>query len=430
MCHKLLRGCYISYISSSLNSVQTKAFHLSDTIDINLLNVQDFYWSSSSVTLAGIGVAKRLTIPRNQDRKEESHLFGDIELDHQNSETSISEEDIYAFAAFPFDPSKDAEVIIPTLLIKRSQTGETKLIYTGNEEKTKEELLHEIAQINASESDATQSNINIDSPIPPEVWRDEKITEIKEYIKEGSVKKVVLARELVLSAEKDFQISDVLEKLSIQNKSSMIFNIDGFLGASPELLIKRSGNSVMSHPLAGTAPRFSDEDSDQASRQKLLDSTKDAYEHQVTIEWLLNELLPFCSYVDADPEPKIVSLEHVHHLGTEVAGQLSTPPCSILELVHALHPTPAVGGDPQTEALAIIKKVEGINRKRYAGPVGWVSANGDGEFAVGIRSAEVKANTAHLFAGVGLVEDSDPQSELEETEAKFKTMLNTFLPTI
>ena len=409
--------------------MQTKAFHLSDTRDINLLDVQDFYWSSSNVTLAGMGVAKRLTIPRNQDTKEESHLFGEIELDHHNSETSISDEDLCAFAAFPFDPSKAAEVIIPTLLIKRSPTGETKLIYTGNEEKTKDELLHEIKKINLPESHTTKYNINIDSPVPPEVWRDEKITEIKEHIKNGSVKKVVLARELVLSAEKDFQISDILEKLSIQNKSSMIFNIDGFLGASPELLIKRNGNSVTSHPLAGTAPKFHDADSDEMSRQKLLDSTKDAYEHRVTIEWLLNELLPFCSYIDADPEPKIVSLEHVHHLGTEVAGQLSNPACSILELVNALHPTPAVGGDPQTEALAIIKRVEGIDRRRYAGPVGWMAADGDGEFAVGIRSAEVKANTARLFAGVGLVEDSDPQSELEETEAKFKTMLNTFLST-
>ena len=410
--------------------MQTKAFHLSNARDINLLNVQDFYWSSSSVTLVGIGEAKRLTIPGKQETKVENHIFAEITLDHHNSETTLSEEDLCAFAAFPFDPSKATEIIIPSLLIKKNSTGDTKLIYTGNEDKTKEELLHEITQISAPEPHATQSNIKIDSPIPPEVWRDEKITEIKEHIKNGSVKKVVLARELVLSAETDFQISDILEKLSIQNKSSMIFNIDGFLGASPELLIKRSGNSIMSHPLAGTAPKFHDADSDQTSRQKLLDSTKDAYEHKVTIEWLLNELLPFCSYVDADPEPKIVSLKHVHHLGTEVAGQLSTPPCSILELVNALHPTPAVGGDPQTEALAIIKRVEGIDRRRYAGPVGWVAADGDGEFAVGIRSAEVKANTARLFAGVGLVEDSDPQSELEETEAKFKTMLNTFLSTM
>ncbi len=409
--------------------MQTKAFHLAETRDINLLNIQDFYWSSSSVTLAGVGVAKRLTIPRNQDTEEENQLFSEIILDHHNSEASLSKEDLCAFAAFPFDPNKATELIIPSLLIKKNSTGGAKLIYTGTEDKTKDELLHEITKTNEPESHATQSSINIDSPIPPEIWRDEKITEIKEHIKNGNVKKVVLARELVLSADNDFKISDVLEKLIKQNKSSMIFNIDGFLGASPELLIKRSGNSVMSHPLAGTTPKFDDADSDRISRQKLLDSTKDAYEHRVTIEWLLNELLPFCSYVDADPEPKIVSLEHVHHLGTEVAGQLSTPPCSVLELVNALHPTPAVGGDPQTEALAIIKRVEGIDRRRYAGPVGWIAANGDGEFAVGIRSAEVKANTAHLYAGVGLVKDSDPQSELEETEAKFKTMLNTFLST-
>ena len=207
----------------------------------------------------------------------------------------------------------------------------------------------------------------------------------------------------------------------------MIFNIDGFLGASPELLIKRKGNTIMSHPLAGTTQKHDDLKQDKDSKQKLLESTKDAYEHKVTIDWLLNELLPFCSFVDADPEPKIISLQHVHHLGTEVSGQLSNPPCSILELVSALHPTPAVGGDPQKEALAIIKEVEGIDRQHYAGPVGWLSSNGDGEFAVGIRSAQIRGNKAHLFAGVGLVEDSDPQSELEETEAKFKTMLSTFL---
>ncbi len=120
-----------------------------------------------------MGVAKRLMIPRNQDTKEESHLFGEIELDHHNSETSISDEDLCAFAAFPFDPSKAAEVIIPTLLIKTSPTGETKLIYTGNEEKTKDELLHEIKEINVPESHTTKYNINIDSPVPPEVWRDE-----------------------------------------------------------------------------------------------------------------------------------------------------------------------------------------------------------------------------------------------------------------
>ena len=142
------------------------------------------------MTLAGIGEAKRLTISRNQDTKVESHLSAEITLDQNDSETSLSEGDLCAFAAFPFDPSKPAEIIIPSLLIKKTSTGDIKLIYTGTEDKTKDELLHEIRQISSPESHATQSIINIDSPIPPEVWRDEKITQIKEHIKNSSVKKL------------------------------------------------------------------------------------------------------------------------------------------------------------------------------------------------------------------------------------------------
>ena len=193
------------------------------------------------------------------------------------------------------------------------------------------------------------------------------------------------------------------------------------------MLVSRFGNSVRANPLAGTATRYNEEKADLKSKQELLDSTKDAYEHKVTIEWILREMLPFCSFIDADPEPRVVSLPHVHHLGTKVNGQLSQPAASILELVAALHPTPAVAGDPQREALNLIRRIEGIDRQRYAGPVGWVDSGGNGEFAVGIRSAEVVANKAHIFAGVGLVADSEPQSELNETRSKFQTMLSTFL---
>ena len=353
--------------------------------------------------------------------------FSEITLVNNDGDAAGRSEELCGFAAFPFDPNSGTDVIIPSILIKKYASGKTFILYTGHDMRTEEDIFEQIFQNKRPEGGQSPTHVQIDYPIPPDIWRDEKVNTIKDYIKAGDVKKVVLARELVLAAKQDFQINEVLQKLQKQNQSSLIFNIDGFLGASPELLIKREGNTIMSHPLAGTTQKYDDLKQDQDSKQKLLESTKDAYEHKVTIDWLLNELLPFCSFVDADPEPKIISLQHVHHLGTEVSGQLSNPPCSILELVSALHPTPAVGGDPQKEALAIIKEVEGINRQHYAGPVGWVSANGDGEFAVGIRSAQIRDNKAHLFAGVGLVEDSDPQSELEETEAKFKTMLSTFL---
>ena len=409
--------------------MQTKVFLVPPQRNINLLDVHDFYWSSPSITLAGIGVAKRIQVPNLKNISNEMDQFSEITLVNNEGDAASRSEELCGFAAFPFDPNSGTDVIIPSILIKKYASGKTYILYTGHDMRTEEDIFEQIFQNKRPEGDQSPTHVQVDYPIPPYIWRDEKVNTIKDYIKAGEVKKVVLARELVLAAKQDFQINEVLQKLQKQNQSSLIFNIDGFLGASPELLIKREGNTIMSHPLAGTTQKYDDLKQDQDSKQKLLESTKDAYEHKVTIDWLLNELLPFCSFVDADPEPKIISLSHVHHLGTEVSGQLSNPPCSILELVSSLHPTPAVGGDPQKEALAIIKEVEGINRQHYAGPVGWVAANGDGEFAVGIRSAEVISNRAHLFAGVGLVEDSDPQSELEETEAKFKTMLNTFLST-
>ena len=150
-------------------------------------------------------------------------------------------------------------------------------------------------------------------------------------------------------------------------------------------------------------------------------------EHRITIDWLLAELLAFSSYVDAEPEPSVVSLENVHHLGTQVEGVLSEPPASVLELVKAVHPTPAVGGNPQVDALALIAQLEGFERQRYGGPSGWFDAQGNGQFAVSVRTAQIDGKTARIAAGVGVVAQSEPQAELEETQAKFQAMLGSFL---
>jgi menaquinone-specific isochorismate synthase len=138
---------------------------------------------------------------------------------------------------------------------------------------------------------------------------------------------------------------------------------------------------------------------------------------------VLDAVLPFCSYVDSEPEPSIVSLANVQHLATLVEGRLSSPPASVLALVAALHPTPAVCGWPTAEALAAIAELEGLDRGRYAGNVGWVDADGDGRFGVAIRCAEIDGNRARLFAGNGIVADSDPATELAETRAKLQAML-------
>ena len=407
--------------------MQSKTFNLKSN-DFEISETRhDFFWSSKKVTLTGLGEAQRIQVQPLNQLQPQSQIFDEIETINLTNKDYLPAEGPCAFAAFPFDPTLHAEIIIPRILLGEHASGDQWVTYTSEDDLSYEAIMNEIQEDFTKRSESPITQISVEAPIKPEQWRDEKIPAIKEIINTGSVKKVVLARELILTANKDLPIDAILENLKERNKTSLVFSIDGFIGASPELLVSRFGNSVRANPLAGTATRYNEEKADLKSKQELLNSTKDAYEHKVTIEWILREMLPFCSFIDADPEPRVVSLPHVHHLGTKVNGQLSQPAASILELVAALHPTPAVAGDPQREALNLIRRIEGIDRQRYAGPVGWVDSGGNGEFAVGIRSAEVVANKAHIFAGVGLVADSEPQSELNETRSKFQTMLSTFL---
>jgi menaquinone-specific isochorismate synthase len=165
---------------------------------------------------------------------------------------------------------------------------------------------------------------------------------------------------------------------------------------------------VRSHPLAGTAPRTGDPTTDAVTAAALIASTKDQVEHRVVIDVVHETLLPWCSYVDWEAEPSIVTVANVQHLGTLIEGRLSSPPPDVLELVEALSPTPALGGHPRAEALELIAAVEGMERGRYGGAVGWVDAAGNGTWAVAIRCAEISGARARLFAGGGIVADSDP----------------------
>ncbi len=271
------------------------------------------------------------------------------------------------------------------------------------------------------------STFRLDSTLAPEIWRDEVVGFARDRILAGALDKAVLARELRLHTDHPIDPALVIDRLRSTFPSAILFSVNGFLGASPELLVAREGDVVRAHPLAGTAPRSSDPATDAAHAAGLLGSTKDRWEHRITIDWLLDTLLPFCSYVDAEPEPTIVTLANVHHLGTRVEGRLSSPAGSVLELVAALHPTPAVGGQPQDVALDLIEGLERADRGRYAGPCGWVDGAGNGAFAVSVRSAEIVGTEARIFAGVGVVDDSDPAAELAETRSKFQAMLGALI---
>jgi menaquinone-specific isochorismate synthase len=243
------------------------------------------------------------------------------------------------------------------------------------------------------------------------------------------LRKVVLARSVDVEATDPFVVGDILARLHALFPSCMVFSVEGFIGASPELLVSRKGSSLRAHPRAGTVARSGDPDTDAKLAAGLLASAKDRWEHLLVIDALDEVLRPLCDELDVPQTPSIVPLRNVSHLGTLITGSLratdvvdrSAP--TALELVSVLNPTPAVGGVPQAKALAVIAALEPVSRGTYAGPVGWVDAAGNGEWAVGLRSARIEGNRARMFAGGGIVGDSEPGAELAETQLKLQALL-------
>lgn len=236
--------------------------------------------------------------------------------------------------------------------------------------------------------------------------------------------KVVLARVVRVEANRPIVVPAVLARLRALYPGCMLFSADGYLGASPELLVSRMGRAVRTHPLAGTIAHSGDPAVDEAAAARLLADPKERLEHKLVIDTVADALRPLTDSLDVPDTPSIVTLRNVNHLGTLITGTLSGDPApDALSLVARLHPTPAVGGLPVPEALRYISAAEPFDRGPYAGPVGWMDANGDGRWAVGIRSASVSGATARLVAGDGIVADSVPETELAETQLKLQALL-------
>lgn len=248
----------------------------------------------------------------------------------------------------------------------------------------------------------------------------------RDAVRAGHLTKAVIARDVIVTSSRPFDITALAGRMRRAFGSSYRFVFDGLIGASPELLVERAGDIVRSHPLAGTTTRTGDPVVDTRLAAELLASEKNQLEHRVVIDMVHDTLLPWCSYLDWQPEPEVVPVANVQHLGTRVEGRLGDPAPHVIELVRALVPTPALGGHPRTAALELIARVEGFPRGRYGGAIGWMDATGNGTFAVTIRCANIDAShrTARLFAGGGIVAASEPIAELEETRAKFQAMLS------
>jgi menaquinone-specific isochorismate synthase len=232
----------------------------------------------------------------------------------------------------------------------------------------------------------------------------------------------VLARDLVATAEDDIDVRWPLRRLAETYPMCWTFHVDGLFGATPEMLVRRERGLVTSRVLAGTIRRTGDDARDLAQAATLARSSKDLEEHEYAVRSVADALDPHCSSMNVPESPFVLHLPNVMHLATDVAGVMhdtADPLGTSLDLAEALHPSAAVGGTPTDVATALIGEIEGMERGRYAGPVGWMDATGDGEWGLALRSAEIDGNRVRLFAGCGVVADSDPEAELAEAQAKF-----------
>ena len=318
-----------------------------------------------------------------------------------------------AIGALPFTGAGAACLVVPRVIVGRAADGTAWRTTVGDD-----------ASVAAARPVPRHppDDFRLTAARPHDEWLA-VIADAVDAIGRGRLRKVVLAREVVVEANRLILPIDVLGRLRALYPSCMLFSVDGFVGASPELLVARCGDQVRSQPMAGTIPRSGDPGVDARLAAGLLASSKDRREHAMVVDAVAAALSPHCASLEVPAEPSIVPLRNVSHLGSQLTGRLRPGAPSALGLATLLHPTPAVAGTPTAEALAYIDEAEGLDRGRFAGPVGWVDARGDGEWAVGVRSAELDGRRARLFAGVGVVADSVPEAELAETQLKLQALL-------
>ncbi len=248
-------------------------------------------------------------------------------------------------------------------------------------------------------------------------------------INRGDLEKVVLARDLVATATEDIDVRWPLRRLATDYPMCWTFHVDGLFGATPEMLVRRERGLVTSRVLAGTIRRTGHDHRDLALAATLARSSKDLEEHEYAVRSVADALDPHCSSMNVPETPFVLHLPNVMHLATDVAGVAQdADTVSSLRLAEALHPSAAVGGTPTTAAVALISEIEGMDRGRYAGAVGWMDATGDGEWGIALRSALLAGDTVRLFAGCGIVGDSDPEAELAESQAKLVPVRDALTP--
>jgi menaquinone-specific isochorismate synthase len=367
----------------------------------------------------GVGTAARISLPTGfgdgADGEDVVELLAAVPTD--GAAVPL------AFAAIAFSREGPAELIVPAVTLSFHGGDEVATFVSAGDGLGDEESLR------AGETSFDEPPPDAFSVTYPEPRHDylRRVREAKAAIGAGALEKVVLARSCIVRANAPYHRGALVERIRNAQPGTMVFAIDGFLGASPELLVARRGLSVSSRPLAGTVPRFSDAAVNRATIATLFSSEKERFEHRIVVEAIEKVLTSCGASLEVASRPEPLELATVTHLATRITGTLADDAFgrrpSALGLALALHPTPAIGGSPREAALSYIVRTEPFARGRYGGPVGYVDANGDGAFWIGIRSATVRRDEALLCAGGGIVAGSDPSAEFEETEAKLASLL-------
>jgi len=261
--------------------------------------------------------------------------------------------------------------------------------------------------------------------VPPDAY-ETAVAEAVRRIDAGELEKVVLARQLLGELHEEDGLRATINRLAEDYPDTWVFAVDGLIGASPETLVRVDHGTVSARVLAGTASRGAGEASDRERAAALASSTKDLAEHALAVSSAVKRLTPHTARLDASPEPFTLQLPNLWHLATDLKGTLGDGSSS-LDLVQAVHPTAAVAGTPRRIALRTLAELEGFDRGRYAGPVGWIDGDGDGEWAIALRCAQVDGDgTVAAYAGCGIVHDSVPADELAETVMKFRPIVEAF----
>jgi len=318
------------------------------------------------------------------------------------------------FASFSFSPDEESVLVIPQVVVGMRE-GISWITWMGSDPAPV--LL---------EKQANLDNLTYtwgDGTLPPYKW-EEQVGKAIELIHNGNVEKVVLARDLNATTTSTIDPRLILRNLSAEYPTTWSFAVDGLVGATPELLLRLKHGMVTSRVLAGTISRTGDDEKDLALAASLARSSKDLEEHLYAVRSVADSLAQFCASTNVPESPYVLHLANLMHLATDVTGAIAESRSHIdtFAILEKLHPSAAVCGTPTNVAAEIITKLEGMSRGRYAGPVGWIDARGDGELGIALRCGQIDGESIRLFAGCGIVAGSNPERELSESQVKFSAM--------